>query len=189
LKEIRWHGRGGNGAFTAAKLLGSAASIFEGKYSQAFPSFGPERRGAPVMGFNRISDEVITDHSQVYECDCVVVLDETLLEATDVTAGMKEHAVLLVNTQSSAEEFKKEKNLKKAKHVYTIDATTIALDKLGRPIVNTVMLGAMLGATDLVSWDALEKAIKDMMTGRLSEINIDAAKIAYDAIKEDAAKC
>jgi len=189
LKEIRWHGRGGNGAFTAAKLLGLAASVFEGKYSQAFPSFGPERRGAPVMGFNRISDDVITDHSQVYECDCVVVLDETLCDVTDVTAGMKEHAVLVVNTQSTAEQFKKEKNLHNVKHIFTLDATGIALERLGRPIVNTVMLGAALGATQLVSWEALEKAIEDMMGGKLGEINIDVAKMAYDTIKEDATKC
>jgi len=183
LKEVRWHGRGGNGAFTAAKLLGSAASVHEGKYSQAFPAFGPERRGAPVMGFNRISDEVITDHSQVYQCDCVIVLDETLCDVTDVTAGMSGEAVLLINTASTPDEIRAEKNLKNVKNVVTIDATSIALEQLGRPIVNTVMLGAALGATQMVSFASLESAISEMMSGSLVDKNIAAAKIAYDKTK------
>jgi 2-oxoacid:acceptor oxidoreductase gamma subunit (pyruvate/2-ketoisovalerate family) len=183
LKEIRWHGRGGNGAFTAAKLLGSAASIYEGKFSQAFPAFGPERRGAPVAGFTRISEEVITDHSQVYECDCVIVLDETLCDVVDVTVGMKSDAVLLINSEKTADEVRKEKNLKNIKNIVTIDATSIALEKLGRPIVNTVMLGAAMGITQLVSLTSLEEAIGDMMKGALGEKNKTAARIAYDKTK------
>ena len=183
MKEIRWHGRGGNGAFTAAKLLGSAASVYEGKFAQAFPAFGPERRGAPVAGFTRVSGEAITDHSQVYECDCVVVLDETLCDVVDVTAGMKDDAVLLINTEKTPDEIKKEKNLNKAKHVVTIDATSIALEELGSPIVNTVMLGAAMGATRMVSMEALEHAIDDIMKGPLGEKNKNAAKAAYDMTK------
>jgi 2-oxoacid:acceptor oxidoreductase gamma subunit (pyruvate/2-ketoisovalerate family) len=183
VKEIRWHGRGGNGAFTAAKLLGSAASIYEGKFSQAFPAFGPERRGAPVAGFNRISEKVITDHSQVYECDCVIVLDETLFDVVDITVGMKSDSVLLINSQMTADEIREKKNLEKIKNIVTIDATSIALEKLGRPIVNTVMLGAAVGATQLVSMTSLEKAIDDMMKGSLGEKNKTAAKIAYEMTK------
>jgi pyruvate ferredoxin oxidoreductase gamma subunit len=186
LKEIRWHGRGGSGAFTASKLLGSAASIHEGKFSQAFPAFGPERRGAPVAGFTRVSDEAITDHSQVYACDCVIVLDETLLDVVDVTLGMKDDAVLVINTEMTADELKtaNKDKLGKVGKIVTIDATSIALEKLGKNIVNTVMLGAAMGATRMVSMNALEKAIDDMMSGSLGEKNKAAAKIAYEMVKE-----
>ena len=98
MKEIRWHGRGGNGGFTAARLLGYAASLHCGKYAQAFPSFGPERRGAPVLGFTRIDDAPITDHSQVYSCDCVIVLDETLLEVVNILEGLKEDGSVFINS-------------------------------------------------------------------------------------------
>ena len=186
MKEIRWHGRGGNGAFTAAKLLGAAASVHEGKYAQSFPAFGPERRGAPVAGFTRISDEVITDHSQVYSCDCVIVLDETLMDVVNVTAGMKEDAVFIMNTQRSAEDVKQDKRLKGVKNVFTIDATSIALEKLGVPIVNTVMLGATVGAAKFVGINALEDAIDEMMAGSRGEKNKEAARIAYDEIMKGA---
>lgn len=183
MKEIRWHGRGGLGAFTAAKLLGSAASLHEGKFAQAFPAFGPERRGAPVAGFTRISEDVITDHSQVYECDCVIVLDETLCDVIDVTVGMKDDAVLVINSAHTADEVRKEKKLEKVKNITTIDATTIALEQLGRPIVNTVMLGAAVAVKEMVSMESLEKAIDDIMKGSLGEKNKMAARIAYDMIK------
>lgn len=101
MKEIRWHGRGGNGGFTAARLLGYAASLHCGKYAQAFPSFGPERRGAPVLGFTRIDDAPITDHSQVYSCDCVIVLDETLLEVVNILEGLKEEWLRLHQLHAS----------------------------------------------------------------------------------------
>jgi len=183
LKEIRWHGRGGNGAFTAAKLLGAAASVHGGKYAQSFPAFGPERRGAPVAGFTRISDEVITDHSQVYACDCIIVLDETLFDVVPITAGIKDDATLLVNSQMTADEFRKAKKLDDIKNIVTIDATSIALEKLGRNIVNTIMLGAAMGATGMVKWDSLEKAIDEMMPGSLGEKNKDAAKTAFEMTK------
>jgi len=122
--EVRWHGRGGNGAFTAAKLLGNAASIHEGKAAQAFPSFGPERRGAPVLGFTRISDEVITDHSQVYECDCVVVLDETLCEVVDTTAGLKDDSTYIINSTRSKDDLIKNPLFKGVKSLVVIDGTS-----------------------------------------------------------------
>lgn len=178
--EVRWHGRGGNGAFTAAKLLGNAASIHEGKAAQAFPSFGPERRGAPVLGFTRISDEVITDHSQVYECDCVVVLDETLCDVVDTTAGLKENGTYIINSAKSRKEFVNDPHYKGINNLIAIDGTQIALEMLGTPIVNTVLLGAMIGATDMVTIDSLEKAIDDMMGKSLREKNKAAVKKAYD---------
>jgi len=183
LKEIRWHGRGGNGAFTAAKLLGHAASIHEGKAAQAFPSFGPERRGAPVQGFTRIADETITDHSQVYECDCIIVLDETLCDVVDTTSGIKEDTAYVINTQRSVEDLRKEARFADIKNLYPIDATKIALEMLGAPIVNTILLGAAMGATGIVKMESVEKAIDDMMGKALREKNKAAANVAYNAVK------
>lgn len=178
--EVRWHGRGGNGAFTAAKLLGNAASIHEGKAAQAFPSFGPERRGAPVLGFTRISDEVITDHSQVYECDCVVVLDETLCDVVDTTAGLKDNGTYVINSIRSKTEWMSDPHFRGIKNLVVIDGTRIALEMLGAPIVNTVLLGAMIGATGMVTIDSVEKAIDDMMGKGLREKNKAAVKQAYE---------
>lgn len=178
--EVRWHGRGGNGAFTAAKLLGNAASIHEGKSAQAFPSFGPERRGAPVLGFTRISDDGITDHSQVYECDCVVVLDETLCDAVNTTAGLKKDGIYVINTARTRNELEADGYFKGIKNLVTIDGTQIALEMLGTPIVNTVLLGAMVGATDMVTIDSVAKAIDEMMGKNLREKNKAAVKKAYD---------
>ncbi len=184
MQEIRWHGRGGNGAFTAARLLGYAASIHEGKYAQAFPSFGPERRGAPVQGFTRISEVPITDHSQVYSCDCVIVLDETLCDVVDVTKGLKEEGILVVNTQRTTEDLRERRNFHAVKHLITLDATKVALDILGAPIVNTVMLGAAASAANLCTLDALEGAVDGMMAPRLREKNKKAIRTAYELAKE-----
>lgn len=181
--EIRWHGRGGNGAFTAARLLGHAASIHEGKAAQAFPSFGPERRGAPVQGFTRIADAAIVDHSQVYECDCVIVLDETLCDAADTTAGLKENGAYVINTVKSADELRKDTRFSGIRNLYPIDATKIALEMLGAPIVNTVLLGAAVGAADLVRIESVERAIDDMMGESLREKNKRAAGAAFEKMK------
>lgn len=181
--EVRWHGRGGNGAFTAAKLLGYAASINEGRYAQAFPSFGPERRGAPVQGFTRISEKPISDHSQVYSCDCVIVLDETLCDVVDVTSGLKEHSVLVINSQKGAEAFKARPGFGNVPKLITLDATKIALDLLGAPIVNTVMLGAAVAACELVSIESVDGAVEGMMAANLREKNKKAIRCAYDLVK------
>lgn len=183
MKEIRWHGRGGDGAFTAAKLLGLAASVFGGKYGQAFPSFGPERRGAPVLGFTRISDEVITDHSQIYSCDCVIVLDDTLCEATDIFAGMKPEAMLIINTTKSEEEIRSYYHETAPVCIIRLDATSIALEELGAPIVNTIMLGAAVAATEMLQEEQIEKAIEVMMAPVLREKNIQAMRKAYEFVK------
>lgn len=180
--EVRWHGRGGNGAFTAARLLGHAASIYEGKSAQAFPSFGPERRGAPVLGFTRVSDEPITDHSQVYDCDCVVVLDETLCNVVDTTAGLKDDCIYIINSTKSKEELLADPQFEKVKNLIAIDATEIALRVIGMPIVNTVLLGAAVGATQIVGIDSIEKAIDDVMGTGLGPNNKLAAKEAFNYI-------
>ena len=138
--EVRWHGRGGQGSFTVARLLGLAAAVFEGKYALAFPSFGPECRGAPVLGFTRIDDQPIKDRSEVKECDYAVVLDPSLI-TNGVTDGLKSDSVLVVNCKDS-EKLSQLSNFK----VVTIDATSLALDILGRPITNTALLGAMIAA-------------------------------------------
>lgn len=184
MQEIRWHGRGGNGAFTAAKLLGYAVSVHEHKFAQAFPSFGPERRGAPVLGFTRISEAPITDHSQVYSCDCVVVLDETLCEVAEVSKGLKEDGVLIINTKKPAEQWKAAEPYAQVRRLVTLDATKIALEVLGSAIVNTVMLGAAAAASDLVSLEAIESAVDGMMSPGLREKNKQAIRCAYQQVKE-----
>lgn len=182
MKEIRWHGRGGNGAFTAARLLGIAASVYGSEYAQAFPSFGPERRGAPVLGFTRIDDKVITDHSQVYSCDLVIVLDETLCEVIDVSDGIKENGTLIINSTKDSNEVRRINNVDKSIKIITIDATQIALDILGVPIVNTIMLGAAIASTDIVKIDYAEMAIDDLMSGSMSKKNKKAMRYAYNII-------
>ncbi|MDK2823418.1 MAG: pyruvate ferredoxin oxidoreductase gamma subunit [Clostridia bacterium] len=177
--EIRWHGRGGHGGFTAARLLGLAASVYSDNYAQAFPSFGPERRGAPVLGFTRIDKNPINDHSQVYSCDYVIVLDESLLDTIDVTKGIKDGGVLIINSKKPARDF----NIQKDITVHTFDGTQLALDVLGVPITNTVMLGATVAITNVVSIDSIYKAIDDFMSEELREKNKKAVEAAYNSIK------
>lgn len=183
MKEIRWHGRGGNGGFTAARLLGMAASIYSGVYAQAFPSFGPERRGAPVLGFTRIDEKPISDHSQIDTCDCVIVLDETLLDIVDVVSGLKEDGVLVINSAKDVVNLKLRKELMGIKHMVSIDATALAMTYLGTPIVNTAMLGAAAGSTGLVSMESIADAIDNMMSPALREKNKTIASIAYTKAK------
>lgn len=175
--EVRWHGRGGQGGFTAARLLGMAASVYEGKYSLAFPSFGPERRGAPVLGFTRISDEKITDRSQVDECDYVVFLDETLVgEAT--LKGLKDNAFILVNT-ADPEKYSSMTD----KKIIGLDATSLSLEVLGRPITNTAMLGALVAISGMVSLEALKKAIQEGMKPSIAEKNCTIVEKAFNMMK------
>jgi len=175
--EIRWHGRGGQGSFTVARLLGMAASVFEGRYSLAFPSFGPERRGAPVLGFTRVSDEPITDRSTVDECDYVVVLDETLIGPA-VVSGIKEDGVLLVNTKDPSPY--REMTDKK---IVSFDATSLAIEILGRPVTNTAMLGALVAESGVVSLDAVKDAVMQGMKPSIAGKNCQVIEMAYKALK------
>lgn len=177
--EVRWHARGGQGGFTAARLLGLAASVFGGSYAQAFPSFGPERRGAPVLGFTRIDSKPIGDHSQVYACDYVVVLDETLMEVVNVTNGLKEGGILLINSKSAPESF----GFGESFRVITLNATDIALEELKAPITNTTMMGALAAAVDFVSIESVLKAIDKGMTENLREKNKKAVMHAYNSVR------
>ncbi len=174
--EIRFHGRGGQGAVTAAEILAKAA-FEDGKYCQAFPFFGAERKGAPVMAFSRINDSPIRRRYQVYNPDYVVVLDDTLLEAVDVLSGLKKDGKVIINAKDDLDLGNDIKS-------YSIDATGIALDILGIPIVNTVMLGAFAGATDVVSLDSIIKVTKETFPGKIGEKNAKAAQIAYEKIKK-----
>jgi len=176
MMEIRFHGRGGQGAVTAAELLAVSAAE-GGKMTQAFPFFGVERTGAPVQAFCRIDDKPIRIHQNVYEPDVVVVLDPTLLSVVDVCAGLKKGGAVIVNTKKR----KGELGLK-ADRVFTVDATNIALKHLGRPIVNTAMLGAFARITGLVPLDALKRAIQHRFKGDLAEKNIKAIEECYNSI-------
>jgi len=173
--EIRFHGRGGQGAVTAAEILAKAA-FEDGKYCQAFPFFGAERKGAPVMAFTRISDKPIRRRYQVYNPDYVVVLDDTLIEAVDVLSGLKENGKLIINTKNNVDLGEKVES-------HSIDATGIALDILGVPIVNTVMLGAFAKVTGEVTLDSIINITKETFPGRIGEKNAEAAKIAYEKVK------
>ena len=179
--EIRWHARGGQGGFTGAKLLGLAASVFCNRYAHAFPSFGPERRGAPVLGFTRIDCKPITDHSQVYSCDYVVVLDETLMETVDVTKGLKEGGVILINTKLSPDRFSFKGNFK----VVTVDASTIAMEEMVTPIANTAMLGAFAAVSDLIGIDPVLKAVAKGMPPGIGERNKKAIERTYGIVQRD----
>ena len=148
LVEIRWHGRGGQGAKTASLLLADAA-FNTGKYIQGFPEYGPERMGAPITAYNRISDEPITIHSNIYEPDFVVVVDDTLLEAVDVTAGLKESGAIVINTTKTPDEVR---GLLKGYNgkVCTIDAKTISIETLGKYFPNTPMLAAIVKVSGIM---------------------------------------
>jgi len=180
-QEVRWHGRGGQGVVTACQLLASAA-LLEGKYVQAFPEFGPERSGAPILGFTRISDAPIEIHSQVYTPDVVVVLDPTLLKKIDVTKGLKKGGKLIVNTQLSPKELKEQLKGNDVE-VYTVDGIRIALDVIGRPIFNTTMLGALIKATNLTSLDSVLKVTSERFAASVAEKNVAAIKRAAEEVK------
>jgi len=177
LIEIRWHGRGGQGAVTSAELVAQAA-ISEGKYAQAFPSFGPERRGAPVLAFVRIdSQEPIRIRAEITDPDVVVVLDPGLLTIVNVAAGLKKNGIVIINTKKPFAEI--EKNLKTKGRLAKVDATTIARETLGVPITNTTMVGALLRATDVVKLESLVEPLNHRF-GRLAERNVNAMKRAYE---------
>jgi 2-oxoacid:acceptor oxidoreductase gamma subunit (pyruvate/2-ketoisovalerate family) len=175
LLEVRWHGRGGLGAVTSAELLARAA-IGEGKYAQSFPSFGPERRGAPVIAFLRINDEVIRTRTAIDEPDVVVVLDPGLLHAVDVTSGLKHNGKIIINSRKSPAELKSEFGFKWP--VAVVDATKIARETIGMPITNTAMIGALLKVADVVKLDSVIEQLQERFGAR-AKGNIEAMRRAY----------
>ncbi len=158
LIEIRWHGRGGQGAKTASLLLADAA-FNTGKYIQGFPEYGPERMGAQITAYNRISDKPITIHSNIYEPDYVVVVDDTLLESVPVTAGLKKEGAIVINTTKSPEYLKEKLNGYDG-NIYTIDARKVSEETLGKYFPNTPMLAAIVKVTGIMSDEAFLEDMK-----------------------------
>lgn len=179
LKEVRFHGRGGQGAWTASLLLAQAA-LKENKYIQSFPAFGPERAGAPITAFTRISDDPIHIHSSIYEPDVVVVLDPTLLGPA-VTEGVKKGVTLVVNTDLTSKDMETSLGLDGVE-VWVVDATALALDIIGRPITNTAMLGATVKATGLVNLESLVQVVKQRFTGRIQGPNVEVVQKAHGEV-------
>ena len=185
--EIRWHGRGGQGAKTASLLLADAA-FNTGKYIQGFPEYGPERMGAPITAYNRISDEPITVHSNIYEPDYVVVVDETLLDSVDVTACLKKEGGIVINTQKSPDEIRPKLKGYEGK-VCTIDARTISVDCLGRYFPNTPMLAAIIKVSGIMDVDEfiqdMEGSFKHKFASKpqVIEGNMNALKRAVTEVK------
>ena len=176
MQEIRLHGRGGQGAVTSAELLAIAA-INLGKYAQAFPSFGPERRGAPVVAFIRVSDKPIRLRCNITEPDVVLVLDHSILKIVPVTSGLKPNGMLIANTAQPVEAIRE--NLGYDGPLALVDAQKIAFEELGLPITNTTMLGALLKATGIMEPEALVEPIQERF-GRVAQKNLNALKRAYE---------
>jgi 2-oxoacid:acceptor oxidoreductase gamma subunit (pyruvate/2-ketoisovalerate family) len=180
--EFRWHGRGGQGAWTASELLARTA-LSEGKYIQSFPEFGPERMGAPVTAFTRISIEPIRLHCAVYDPDVVVVLDNTLLKTVPVTSGInQDDDVIIVNSTDDPAKVRRDLKVEKGK-VWSVPATEIALRILGAPITNTALLGAVAKATNVVTMEGIEKTVKLRFKAELAEKNLAVIKEAYKEAK------
>ena len=188
LIEIRWHGRGGQGAKTASLLLADAA-FNTGKYIQGFPEYGPERMGAPITAYNRISTKPITIHSNIYEPDYVVVVDDTLLESVDVTSGLKESGAIVINTTKSADYLKKVLKGYNGK-IYTIDARKISEEALGRYFPNTPMLAAIVKVSKIMTDEELLEDMKGSFKHKFAkkpeviEGNMKALELALSQVKE-----
>lgn len=173
--EVRFHGRGGQGAVTSVEIC-AVSAIGDGKFAQGFPSFGPERRGAPVQAFLRVSDKPIKLRSKIYEPDIIVILDPSLVEAGNPTLGLKKTGTIVINSHKSPQEVKK---LFPEYRVAVIDAYAIARDELGTPIANTTMIGALVKASNLISMQSMEDSINKRF-GRLAQKNINACRRAHD---------
>lgn len=181
--EVRWHGRGGQGAWTASELLARAA-VYEGKYIQSFPEFGPERMGAPVTAFTRISTEPIRIHCSVYNPDVVAVLDPTLLKTVPVAEGLNDDGVIIINSKDNLVEIRKSLNSDKGK-VWATPATEIAIKILGMPITNTAMLGTVARVTGIISLESLDRIIKERFRRDLAERNFAVVKEAYQEVRSE----
>ena len=182
-KEIRIYGRGGQGVVTAAELIAFAA-FEDGKCATAFPAFGTERMGAPVQSFVRISTIPIRDRSQIQTPDIVIIQDPTLIGTVNLAAGLKEDGLIIVDTEKTPEEL----GLDYRGNILTVPASKIALEKIGRPIQNTTLVGALAGATGLISWESVEKSIMKRFPGAIGEKNVASAREAYQLLQRDYAQ-
>ncbi len=185
--EIRWHGRGGQGTVTAAKVLADAC-LSGGGYVQAFPEYGPERAGAPIRAFNRISEKVIRMYGPVLHPKVVSIADATLIDSVNVTEGAPDDAIYLVNTSKDPKEVRQKLQAKDSQKVYTVDATRIAVECFGRPLPNSSMLGALCKATEVVSMDTLldnvKKSFGKKFAQKIIDGNLDATRRGYEEVKE-----
>ena len=186
--EIRWHGRGGQGAKTASLLLADA--LFNtGKFIQGFPEYGPERMGAPITAYNRVDDTPIRIHSNIYEPDYVIVVDDTLVGPVDVKKGLKKNGSILINTSLPSEVIKEKLGNFSGK-IYTIDASKIAIETIGSNFPNTALLAAVIRITDLMSKEELEKNMLQSFKHKFAkkpeviEPNMQAVRRAYEEVKE-----
>lgn len=186
MTEIRWHARGGQGAVTAAKLLAEMA-LAKNLYFQAFPEYGPERMGAPIQCFNRLAPEPISIYTSVEEPDMVIVVDPTLLGAVDVVRGLRKNGSVLVNTPKSPAELRSELSLGPEQRVYTVDATRISLDTLGRAMPNTPMLGAAIRVLGLIPLETATAYLRESFTpkfgARVTAGNVAAMERAYAEVR------
>ena len=185
--EIRWHGRGGQGTVTAAKVLADAC-LSGGRHVQAFPEYGPERAGAPLRAFNRISDKELRIHCPVLEPKVVSVVDATLLDAINVADGALDDAIFVVNTAKDPKEIRAKLKAKPTQKVLTVDASKIAIDCFGRAMPNSPMLAAVVRATNLVTLDALlddvRKSFGKKFSQKIIDGNLAAVKRGYEEVHE-----
>jgi len=181
--EVRWHGRGGQGAWTASELLARAA-VYEDKFIQSFPEFGPERMGAPVTAFTRISTEPIRIHCAVYNPDIVAVLDPTLLKTVPVIEGLNDDGVIIINSKDNPTEIRNLLNSDIGK-VWSVPATDIAIKILGMPITNTAMLGAVAHVTGIVNLKSVEKIVNGRFRRDIAEKNFAVIKEAYEEVESE----
>jgi pyruvate ferredoxin oxidoreductase gamma subunit len=185
--EFRWHGRGGQGTVTAAKVLADAC-LSGGRYVQAFPEYGPERAGAPIRAFNRISDHVIRMYGPVLHPKIVCIADATLMDAVNVTEGTPDDVIYVVNTSKDPKAVRAKLKAKASQKVYTVDATKIAVDSFGRPLPNSSMLGAICKATGIVEMkvllDNVKKSFGKKFAQKIIDGNLDATKRGYEEVKE-----
>jgi pyruvate ferredoxin oxidoreductase gamma subunit len=185
LTEIRWHGRGGQGTVTAAKLFAETA-ISRGLHVQAFPEYGPERMGAPLRAFNRVSDSAITIHCQVTNPKFVIVVDPTLIKAVNIAEGTDENAIFIINTNEEPEAIRSQLGFT-TQQVYCVAATKISQEQLGRPMPNTPLLGAVAKVSGLIDLDGLiddvKKSFEKKFSSKIVDANIEAIKQAYREVK------
>ncbi|HAK87862.1 MAG: pyruvate synthase [Nitrospirae bacterium GWC2_46_6] len=185
--EIRWHGRGGQGTVTAAKVFADAC-LSGGRYVQAFPEYGPERSGAPLRAYNRVSSKELRMHCPVLKPNIVAIVDATLLDGIDVTEGAPDDAIFIVNSAKDPKELREKLKAKPTQRVFTVDATKIAIENIGRPLPNSPMVGVLAKVSGIVSLDAMLEDVKKSFGKKFSQKiidgNLEAVKRGYEEVRE-----
>ncbi|HHT9124204.1 MAG TPA: 2-oxoacid:acceptor oxidoreductase family protein [Candidatus Brocadiia bacterium] len=188
LIEIRWHARGGQGAKTAATWVAELA-VDEGKFSQGYPDYGPERMGAPTKGYTRISTSEVRVHSPIYNPDVVAVLDNTLLGSENVCEGIKANGKLIINSPDSPDSIRKKFSINNGIKIFTVNATQISIDEIGRPIPNTPMIGALIKATNVLSMETIINDVRKKFAKKFSDKiiqgNISAIERGYKEVQSE----